>query len=384
MPFHLYFHLPYCRRRCPYCDFYKKVPKDGDLERLATAIRAELSLATRATPWATGPVQTAYFGGGTPSLQSPAEIASILTETTRLFRIEADAEVTLEANPGTVTLDSLTRLRESGVNRLSLGGQSFSERKLAILYRDHTAVEIEQAIVAARASGFSNLSLDLIFGLPGESISEWQTDLDRALALDPEHVSLYNLEYHEATPLYRWREQRRVKPLDEDLEFELYISAHERLTSAGYEHYEVSNFAKPGLRSRHNSAYWTGAPYLGLGPSAHSFDGERRRFANVADVDQWHARIERGELPISREWISSPRELIEEWLSLALRRCEGIGYDAAVARLGAAAATTLWRKARTLPADSCAISDQALRLSARGWFRENSVLLWLFEALPVD
>jgi oxygen-independent coproporphyrinogen III oxidase len=381
MPFHLYFHLPYCRRRCPYCDFYKKVPQHGEIARFLPTLLAELALAAESGSEFTGPARTVYFGGGTPSLHSPGEIIAVLEKTGTLWGIEGAAEVTLEANPATLDAAGMSRLRAAGINRLSLGGQSFSARKLAVLYRDHDAAEVDCALADARAAGFTNLSLDLIFGLPDESSEEWGNDLQRALDRRPEHISLYNLEYHEATPLFRWREQQRITALSADLEFDLYLLAHDTLTAAGYEHYEVSNFALPGFRSRHNSAYWTGAPYLGLGPSAHSFDGARRRWANVADVDAWRARVEAGELPIEREWQSTPREQREEWLSLALRRSDGLTFEAAVTQLGSATAAAVWSRARQLPEDSRVISSDNFALTARGWFRENSILLYLFEAL---
>ncbi len=354
---------------------------EGDLRRFTGTLANEISYASKVTKWATGPVSTVYFGGGTPSLHSAEEIGQLLTFVRSHWSLEPDAEVTLETNPGTVGERELAALRDAGVNRLSLGCQSFSERKLALLYRDHDIAESIACVQSARNAGFENLSLDLIFGLPGETLEEWQSDLAQALELAPDHVSLYNLEYHEATVYGRWRRHGTLVPLGEDFEADLYLHTHEVMEANGFEHYEVSNFAKPGFRSRHNSSYWLGNPYLGLGPSAHSFDGKSLRFENVADVELWRKRIESGESTVSREWRLNERDKLEEWISLGLRRAEGIRYDTAESALGEKNARALWQRARELPEDSRELSVHNFRLTPRGWFKENSVLAFLYEVL---
>ena len=381
MPLHLYFHLPYCRRKCPYCDFFKQVPRAGERQRFVQALLKEVDLAWRAYDFFDRPVSTVYFGGGTPSLHPPEEIAALLTHVQKTWGISEDAEITLEANPGTLTAEALGGWRAAGVNRLSIGAQSFSPRKLKLLYRDHSAAEIPDAVRLARAAGFANISLDLIFGLPEESLEEWKADLISAAALDPEHVSLYNLEFHEGTPFDRWRATGKLVPLSEDVEADLYLATHEFFTQRGYEHYEVSNFAKPGFRAVHNSAYWEEKPYLGLGPSAHSFDGRRQRFFNKPDLHAYFEDIEANQLPIGGSQILTEREHIEEWISLALRRSDGIRFEAAVLELGEARAQALWKRANTLPEAVRTLSDEHFALSAEGWFRENSVLLFLFEGI---
>jgi putative oxygen-independent coproporphyrinogen III oxidase len=291
VPVSLYFHLPFCRRLCPYCDFFKKVPRQGDLERISSLILSELSATlTREKSSAEGPLTSVYFGGGTPSLHSREQLEALLGGVSPLGDVSA-CEVTLEANPGTLTLNSLQELRRVGINRLSLGCQSFSDRKLHLLYRDHTADETRATVKNARQAGFTNISMDLIFGLPGETRDEWLSDMDQLLACEPDHVSLYNLEYHEQTPYGRWLTQGVLEPLQEDFEAELYMLTHAKLEQAGYEHYEVSNFSRAGFRSIHNQVYWEGKPYLGVGPSAHSFDGVARRFANVADLHEYERRV---------------------------------------------------------------------------------------------
>ena len=379
MPFHLYFHLPYCRRKCPYCDFYKIVPRKGERERFVSALTREISVAEMHHSWANGPAQTVYFGGGTPSLHPPHEIRALLAEVRRVWGTAPEAEITLEANPGGLSPEFLGGWREAGVDRLSLGAQSFSPRKLAQLFRDHGPEDTARSVEKARTAGYSNISLDLIFGLPEETLEEWEADLQAAFSLNADHVSLYNLEFHEGTPFHRWKEAGRLKPLSGDFEADLYLAAHEFFASRGFEHYEISNFARPGFRSRHNLAYWECKPYLGLGPSAHSFDGQALRFHKVADMSAYLSALDSGCLPIEKELHLSEKERAEEWIWLSLRRAEGIDFDAACVRLGDAQAQALWQRASELPSALCEITPRTFRLTPSGWFRENSVLLWLFE-----
>lgn len=381
MPFHLYLHLPYCRRRCPYCDFYKKVPKAGRLSAFIRTLKMELELAAEHLPWTRTELTTLYFGGGTPSLHSPSELEDVIATVISHWSLAADAEITLETNPGTVDEAKLLAIRKAGINRLSIGAQSFSQRKLQLLYRDHSIADIFSCVKAARAAGFTNLSLDLIFGLPNETRAEWEADLSQALQLSPEHVSLYNLEFHEQTPFYRWKKQGKMTALDEDFEADLYLMTHDLLTAAEYDHYEVSNFARPGFRSRHNRAYWLGSPYLGCGPSAHSYDGQLTRFKNVSDDMAWTRAIEAGELGYEEVWNLSQRDQIEEWISLSLRRSEGIDKSAVAQTFGHELTQKIWTRAETLPPELCELSDQYFRLTPTGWFRENTILAHIFAAL---
>jgi len=357
------------------------VPRAGERQRFVQALLREIAIAGDELNFFARPVKTVYFGGGTPSLHPPEEIGTLLRRVNDVYGIDSCAEITLEANPGTLNAELLNGWHEAGVNRLSIGAQSFSARKLKLLYRDHTAEDIPEAVKLARAEGFDNISLDLIFGLPEESLSEWESDLASATALDPEHISLYNLEFHEGTPFERWRAQGRLVPLAEDAEADLYLFTHEYFTHRGYEHYEVSNYAKPGRRAVHNSAYWESKPYLGLGPSAHSFDGDSLRFFNKADLHAYFADIEENHLPIGGRQVMDASEQIEEWISLSLRRSNGIRYESAKARLGEKTARALWERATELPASLRVVNEDILLLTAEGWFRENSVLLFLFDAL---
>lgn len=379
MPFHLYLHMPFCRRKCPYCDFYKKVPLTDESQRFIKALAGEISAVEKTQKWAENDALTVYFGGGTPSLHSPEDFAAILRKIGQVWTLSPSAEITIEANPDNLSMDWLRGGRDIGINRLSLGVQSFSKRKLAMLYRSHHPEENRKAVELARLAGFSNLSLDLIFGLPDETLEEWEADLMAALALNVDHVSLYNLEFHPGTPFYRWKEAGRLRPLPEDREADMYLLAHDVLTSASYGHYEISNFAKPGFFSRHNLAYWESKPYLGLGPSAHSFDGISRRFWNVSDLKLYFDAITENRLPIEKELILNDRERREEWTTLSLRRFEGIAFDEACARLGDSATRKLWQRAEQLPVSLRSLSGERFALTPAGWFRENSVLLWLFE-----
>ena len=379
MPFHLYLHMPYCRRKCPYCDFFKQVPRTGEREQFVSALLKEMKIAAQSYAWAQGSPATIYFGGGTPSLHPPAEIAQLLTAVRDTWGNIDTCEVTLESNPGTVNSITLQAYRAAGVNRLSIGAQSFAPHKLEMLYRDHVAQETRDCVQMARASGFLNLSLDLIFGLPGETLEEWRQDIYHALDMNPEHVSLYNLEFHEGTPFWRWKRTGRLSPLDEDLEAEMYLMTHEILTGHGFEHYEVSNFAKPGFRSEHNSSYWKGKPYLGLGPSAHSFDGRMLRFENIADLHEYFRMISAGELPLAKTTELDNQTRKEDWIGLQLRKSEGILVDDAVKNLGAIEAAQLWERAMSLPEDARELTADRFRLTAKGWFRENSVLGWLLD-----
>lgn len=266
----VYVHIPYCPAICPYCDFNVAVRRNVDWEAFTRAIGVEL--AARASAFEPT-LSTLYFGGGTPSLAPPSAIAAIADGVRERFH-GLPREVTLEANPGTVSLDALRGYRAAGVNRVSLGWQSTHDHFLRLLGRTHTAAESAEAAAMVRDAGIEQLSVDLIFAVPGQTMAELDADLDAVLSLSPEHVSLYGLTYHENTPFWRSRALGRIQPVDDAVEAAMFERISERLRGAGYLHYEVSNFAKRGHEAVHNSAYWDGTPYLGLGPGAHSFARE--------------------------------------------------------------------------------------------------------------
>jgi oxygen-independent coproporphyrinogen-3 oxidase len=270
------------------------------------------------------PAQTVFFGGGTPSLLEPAQVETILASLRAGFPPAPGAEISLEANPGTVTLEKLAAFRSLGINRLSFGVQSFRDADLRFLGRIHGVAQALECLTLARAAGFANVGLDLIYGIPGQGLSGWDENLRRAVDLGPEHLSAYSLTVEAHTPLGRMVEAGRVQVVPSDLEAALYERAMERLEAAGYEHYEVSNYARPGLRCRHNVAYWSHQAYLGFGPSAHSFrpsdrGAGARRWWNVADLSEYVARLARGILPVESEERLGPAQWLRERIFLGLR-----------------------------------------------------------------
>jgi oxygen-independent coproporphyrinogen III oxidase len=320
-PSSLYLHIPFCERKCVYCDFYSIEGRSAQGDFLH-ALEREVLL--RAPEWADHEFATVFFGGGTPSLLSPEEFERINGALRRAFRILPGAEWTAEANPGTVSMESLEGYRRSGINRLSFGIQSFDEGELRFLGRIHDARQAEDAVTLARASGFDNVSVDLIYSLPGQSREGWRRTLDRAVGLGPDHISAYSLIVEHNTPLSRLVNSGRVVPNSSESEAALYEETMQTLDAAGYEHYEVSNYARPGFRSRHNSAYWQHVPYLGLGPSAHSFCPDRdwkgaKRRSNIANVSAYLARLGEGVLPESGGEDLGRKDLINERIFLGLR-----------------------------------------------------------------
>jgi oxygen-independent coproporphyrinogen-3 oxidase len=280
----LYIHIPFCRSKCSYCDFNSYAGLESLIEPYVGALLAEMTLWREATQHTN--VATAYLGGGTPSLLPLTQVERIMTALRQRFRLVDDAEVSFEANPGTVDCPYLQALRSLGVNRLSLGVQSFHADELATLGRIHTAAEAHDAYNTARRAGFDNVNLDLIYGLPRQTMATWQDTLREAIALRPDHLSLYALTLEEGTPLADDVARGRLPLPDADLAADMYLWAEDALAAAGYQHYEISNWALPGRQCRHNLAYWLNEPYLGLGAGAHScFDGFR--FANVKDPHRY-------------------------------------------------------------------------------------------------
>ncbi|MFH1011509.1 MAG: radical SAM family heme chaperone HemW [bacterium] len=384
MSFGIYLHMPFCRRRCPYCDFYKKVPRPGEIEGFPQLLEKELIRRAESAPFSGLAVSSIYFGGGTPSLHPPKDISLILEIIRCLWPVKDEVEVTLEANPGTVDLDELRELRASGINRLSLGLQSFSQRKLRQLFRDHDSSQGRESFQLARKAGFGNISVDLIFGVPSETLQEWKNDLEETVGLEPDHVSLYNLEYHPGTPFYRWRENGKLRPLDEELELEMYLHAHEKFVDAGYEHYEISNFARRGFRSRHNGLYWTGGTYLGVGPSAHSYDGKRERLENRPDFYSWRDALLSGQDPILEREHLTDAQCWLEWLALNLRMVDGVIYEGAIRTFGRERSDALWQMAREMREELIAVSPTSVALTPRGWFCQNEIVVKLYKAFDIQ
>ena len=318
----LYVHIPFCQSRCLYCDFNTYAGLEGLFEGYVRALIQEMALVGPAR------VRTVYIGGGTPTALPLSHLAQILDAVHATFALEKDAEITMEANPGTVDAGTLAHLRERGVNRLSLGVQSFLDDELRLLGRIHTADQAAAAVGAARRAGFENVGLDLIYGLPGQATTAWQFSLDRALALQPQHLSLYALSVEVGTPLAAAIARGHLPAPDPDLAAEMYETATEINAAAGYRHYEISNWARTlGHCCHHNLIYWRNEPYLGLGAGAHSWRGGRR-WANVAAPDEYVARLQQGGTAMDREEKISPELEMGEMMMMGLRLVEeGVPWD---------------------------------------------------------
>ncbi len=313
-----YVHVPFCAHRCSYCDFAIAVGRDDLRDRYVEAVTAEVAALGRPQP-----VDTLFLGGGTPSHLSAGQLERLLGALLRWLPPAPGHEFSVEANPDSLDADKVKVLADHGVNRVSLGAQSFHPHLLRALGRDHAADEIPRAVERARAR-IANVSLDLIFGVPGQAPAEWQADLGRALALEPEHVATYGLTYEKGTPLWKERRRGAVRPLDEEAELGLYARAIDTLEAAGFEHYELSNFARPGRRCRHNAAYWANWAYFGFGMGAARYVNGRREL-NTRNLGSYLRRALAGESPTCQAEELSPEERARETLALGLRRAEGVG-----------------------------------------------------------
>lgn len=324
-PAGIYIHIPFCRSRCSYCDFATGMYESDLGDRYVLNLAKEIECFSEVE--FTEPVDTIFFGGGTPSLLSPDQVKIILNAVMKRFVVSAGAEVTIEINPGTSNREGLAAFRELGVNRASFGAQTFDDSELARLGRSHTAEDTRRTFRYLRDAGFDNVSFDLIAGLPGQTLDGWRRNLDEAFSLRPEHLSFYLLEVHEGTPLANHiRTGRQPRP-DEDLAVEMYESMLDRASAVGYEHYEISNLCLPGFESRHNSKYWTGAPYYGFGCSAHSYDGLSRRWANERALLQYMEMIEQNRRAIVSETQLTDAERQAEAVFLGLRMMQGVSFQ---------------------------------------------------------
>ncbi len=369
----LYIHFPFCRRKCGYCSFVSYQGRESDIPDYVKALKKDLLL--RATDQK---VCSIYFGGGTPSLLSPEQIHEILSVVHSHFTVNQASEVTLEANPGTVDEVYLTAVRKAGINRLSLGVQSLDDSELALLGRIHTASEARAAVRFTRNAGFTNLSLDLIYGLPGQPLQSWLKTLDEAIGLNPEHISLYPLTLEDDAPMSLAIKRGEVPPLDPDLTADQYELAQDTLAAHGYHHYEISNWAKEGYECKHNMVYWHNLPYLGAGVAAHSYINGHR-LANTTDLDSYLNAFARN-LPPAWELDEeiSPELQLSETVILGLRLSEGIGLDDINRRFG----INLLRhyehqvdEATSLGLLECA--SRRIRLTRRGRLLGNEVF-WRF------
>lgn len=367
--FALYVHVPWCRHVCPYCDFNvyasARPPEDDYTAGLVREIEAWATLP----PFAGRRAASVYFGGGTPSLFGPAAIGRVLEGVAAAFGLAADAEVTLEANPGTVTTGSLRAHRAAGVTRLSLGVQSFSPRLLRTLGRDHAPEESRAAVGAARAAGIENVSLDLIFAVPGETPAEWASDLEQAIALAPSQVSAYALTFEERTPFHAWRASGRLPAVHEDDEAAMAERTAARLPAAGYVRYEISSWARADRASAHNQRYWDGSHYLGVGAGAHSFDATPaapRRWSNLRHPRAWAEAIAARGTAVGDEHRLEVAEARGDFVFTGLRRVVGVDGAAFATRFGLELADAFPHVAGLVYDRLVEWDGRRLRLTSRG------------------
>ena len=366
----LYFHIPFCKRICAYCDFYKSVGL-GRMEELAAAMHRELEAQREYLGGEA--VRTRYFGGGTPSLCPSGTIAGLLDHAGELFDCSAAEETTLEANPDDLTPEYLAALRRAGIDRLSIGVQSFDDACLKLMNRRHDAAQALQAVRSAQAEGYGNITVDLIFGVPGFGGDSLRRTLDTALGLNVQHISAYHLTIEPDTAFGRRAARGEFAPVDEAVSEAEYALVHETLTGAGFEHYEVSNFALPGFRARHNASYWHGAKYLGIGPAAHSFDGRERHW-NVSSVEDYLAGA------AAETETLTDRDRFNEYVMTRLRTAEGIGLAETEALFGPERTARMQRGAAPwIRAGALVVSGGRMAVPAARMLVSDAVIEALFE-----
>lgn len=367
----IYVHIPFCKSRCIYCGFFSTTSLEKRRSYVDAVVR---ELRDRRDFLGNAPVDTIYFGGGTPSLLPVEEAERLISVIYNIYNVREGAEVTLEGNPDDLSPAFLRGLKQIGVNRLSMGVQTFDNSRLGFLNRRHTAEQAIEAVRAAQQAGFDNISIDLMFGFPNQTLNEWQADVDRALSLQVQHLSAYSLMYEEGTRLNRLLEKGEIKELDEEVSVQMYETLITSLECAGYKHYELSNFALPGRESRHNSSYWHGVPYLGVGAGAHSYDGKNRYFHSDS-LDEYFS-----DSPLIMEELTE-KERYGEYVFTGLRTSEGIRLEALEQQFGAAFKSYCLRNAQKhLDAGNLVLQDDVLRLSRAGFFVSNDVmsdLMWV-------
>lgn len=370
----IYVHIPFCKSKCEYCDFYSigggrdRRVTDDYLQALADHIREAGRLAPEYL------VDTVYFGGGTPSFFGADNLEKILDEIHKSFRLSIEAEITLEANPDSVTLQSMKKLVRAGFNRISIGVQSDDDAMLKKLGRPHNFHQAKQAMTFARQAGFGNISLDLMYGLPNQTLTAWKKTVLRIVGLRPEHISCYALKVEEGTPLWSYKDLANLP--DDDTQADMYLAASDILRDYGYEHYEISNFAKKDFRSKHNMKYWTGGEYLGFGPTAAS-DFAGKRFTIVRDLHGYIDGIAKKETVLSECEPIPPRERAGEYVMLRLRTSDGISAEEYERQYLMPFAPLEKAMKRFEEKGFAVYENERWRLTERGWLVSNQIILTL-------
>ena len=370
----IYLHIPFCKKRCIYCDFFSTTQNEKKEAYVDSLCR---ELVARKEYLGGEDIETIYFGGGTPSQLEQKDFEQIFATIYKVYQVQPDAEITVEANPDDLNKEYLEQLIKLPFNRLSMGIQTFNDETLKLLHRRHTAVQAIDAYKRCREAGFKNISIDLIYGLPGETLEGWDKDLQQALDMRPEHISAYHLIYEEGTALWKLREQHRVEEVDEDLSVSFFERLIHTLKAAGYIHYEISNFCLPGYHSRHNSSYWQGKKYLGCGPSAHSFDLKTRQW-NIASLDKYIESINQGKNVSELEDLDLYTRYNERIIT-NIRTCWGMPLDKLQEEFGPQLYNYCMRMAKPhLEAHTLEIKDGVLKLTEEGIFTSDGIMSDLF------
>lgn len=376
----IYIHIPFCKTRCIYCDFYSTTNNELK-QRYISALCQELR--TRKSYLKSESITTIYFGGGTPSQLSEEDFKRIFETIREVYGMDSAKEITLEANPDDLTEEYAAMLRTLPFNRISIGIQTFDDPTLKLLNRRHNAAQAIEAVERCRRAGFQNISIDLIYGLPGETDERWERDLQQAVSLNVEHISAYHLTYEKGTPIYDMLQAHRIHEVNEDSSVNFFTTLMDSLGVAGYNHYEISNFCKPSMHSRHNTSYWNGTPYLGCGPSAHSFNTQSREW-NVSSLEEYISSIEKGQRSFELEMLEETTRY-NEYIMTSLRTMWGISLDHIEQTFGTKfkdyfmEITESYIDNKKLEAD-----DKHIRLSREGIFISDSIISSLMYVDDLD
>ncbi len=365
----IYIHIPFCKTRCVYCDFYKET----DESEIGTFVKTLCTEAIQRKSEVPEPVKTIYFGGGTPSRLSKQHFEEIFETLFSRFSIEDDAEITLEANPDDLSEDYIQLLHKLPFNRISIGIQSFNDDELRFLSRRHSSRQAVEAVKLCQQAGFDNISIDLMYGLPRQTPGIWKENLQQACELNVQHISAYHLIYEKQTKLYSLLQKGRVRPVTDETSTEMFSTLIDTLAQNSFEHYEISNFAKNGLYSKHNTSYWKNEKYMGLGPSAHSYDGENRRW-NMASLEKYTAAIQSGKLLQESEKLTFAQKY-NEFILTGLRTVWGVDLDLLEERFGQELSGYCLQNARKFIREGLlAIKDNSLILTREGIFISDGIM----------
>jgi len=371
----IYIHIPFCKQRCTYCDFYTEVASQF-IPDLIDSIVKELNI--RKDYLQNSTVNTIYFGGGTPSILNHKQFNTIFDVIYNLFTVAIDAEITFEANPDDLTIDYLSAMHSLPFNRISIGIQSFDDKDLKRINRRHTSEQAVKAVRNAQIAGFDNISIDLIYGLPFQTLSNWEKQLDMAVLLKVQHISAYGLTYEEGTALWNQRENGEIETIDDSIMNEMYLMLRDKLIQYSFEAYEISNFALPGFRSRHNSSYWKQEPYLGVGPSAHSYDLVSRQW-NVSSIKQYNKAITENSSFFEKELLTL-NDRYNDFVMVSLRTSEGIELSQLEKEFGTELMEYCLRNIKTfMDSEQVYYSEGKLRLTPQGIQISNLILIQLMK-----